>query len=289
MYVPYLGQGSQNLQTVPSSRLLQGTSPLSCNHLRSLWHFLTLLTLIHQDLPSPLKLQDVLWWERKYQKNTRMSLNALNEERHESWGERESFDFSFCPLLLVSSTAIWAGPPPHTLYLSICLSCPPDPYAGNSVPWLIAILPQCLQCLPNCSPFPPLLWLFPCHWWVQLQFPMTRILMSCALCCSLALTAWKVAAVNTQALFCVPHVFTSVQSCLGCKVLSRRGRRMGVSPPPSLSFRLLKQRMAVFMQTKIGSLNTCLHLSNNLLIIAAAVQEAALQNPELNMRCGSSL
>lgn len=27
----------------------------------------------------------------------------------------------------------------------------PDPYTGYSVPWLLAILPQCLHCLPNCS------------------------------------------------------------------------------------------------------------------------------------------
>lgn len=83
--------------------------------------------------------------------------------------------------------------------------------------------------------------------------------------------------------------FHKCPSSLGFKVLGRRGRRMGVSPPPSLSFRLLKQRMAIFMQTKIGSLNVCLHLSNSLLIIADAVQEAATQNHELNVRCGSSL
>lgn len=73
-------------------------------------------------------------------------------------GKEKIFAFSFCPLLLLPSAAIWAGPPAHTLYISMCLpfTWAPDPYTGYSVPWLLDILLPCAHCLPNCLPFPPL-------------------------------------------------------------------------------------------------------------------------------------
>lgn len=165
--------------------------------------------------------------------------------------------------------------PLHTpcIFLYVCLWLAPDPYTGNSVPWLVAILPQYLHYLPNCSPFPPLLWLVPLPLVSPAPIPNDQDFSS------LALTAWKVATVNnTDSVLC-SICFHKCPGSLRFKVLGGCGRRVGVSPPPSLSFQLLKQRMGIFMLTKIASLNACLHLLNSVLIIAAAAQQAAPQNP----------
>lgn len=123
----------------------------------------------------------------------------------------------------------------------------------------------------------------------QLQFPMTRILLSYSLCCSLSLTAQQVATVDNTGSFFVFQMFLQLSRLFGIQSSSLCGRRIGGSALSSLLFRPSKQRMATFTQTKKGSLNACLHLLNSLLVIAAAALEAAPQNPALKMRCGASL
>lgn len=87
-------------------------------------------------------------------------------------------------------------------------------------------------------------------------------------------------------LFCVPDVF-QVSRLFGIQNSRYKWKEdWWVFPLQSLK---AKQGMASFTQTKKSSLNPCLHLLNKLLIIAAAAQEAAPQNPEFKMRCGASL
>lgn len=104
---------------------------------------------------------------------------------------------------------------------------PPDPYTGNSVLWLPAILPQCLHCLPNYSPFPPLLWLLPSHWWVQLQFPMTRILMSCAFMLQFSSHCMEGSNNKQHRLGLCSTCFHKCPGSLGFTVLDGCGKRVG--------------------------------------------------------------
>lgn len=174
-------------------------------------------------------MQDVLWWERKYQKNTGISLNALNEERRESWGQRESFDFSFCHLLHVPVTAMWAGPPSHTLYLSIHLyfTCP---LTLTQVILSFDFLPFCPSAYTVCQTTP----LF--HLCSDYSPPTGESSSNSQwpgfwcpvlLCCSLALTAWKEATINNTGSGLCSTCFHKCPGSLGFTVLDGCGKRVG--------------------------------------------------------------
>lgn len=131
-------------------------------------------------------------------------------------GEFCFLPFSFCSSPLSCHLGGSSCTHPVSFHIFV-FQLAPDPYTGYSVPWLLAIL------LPAHTAYLTAPYFHPCSDYSlptsddngQFQFPKTRILESCSVCCSLSLTAWQLATIDNTSSFFMFQMFSQVPRLFG--------------------------------------------------------------------------